>query len=247
MPSAPIISSRLPHVFDTVYNGEKVPPRGFTPFQFSSKKLQMSTTQLGGLIPNNPISSMLSDATSWYEMWINPEKVNLNRQFQIKEQHTAGSIVAFHYRPHTLKMSVSGVVGWIGLNPQQEDTSLYSGIKKLVNKGKNQNSPRVFLSRLRTMAEDPAYFIGTDGVEHYNIKYIKIYTKQYPYGVLCEGYYTKFEVPESGEDVQTVEYSFDFTIENLTPITALQKVAGMFGGTTGNAVGSLIRTVPGLA
>ena len=39
-------------------------PRGFTPFQFSSRKNQVNTTQLGGLIPDNPISSLLSEATS---------------------------------------------------------------------------------------------------------------------------------------------------------------------------------------
>ncbi len=243
---------RIPRISDprylTVYSGEVQGSRGFTPFQFSSKKLQINTTQLGGLIPSNPVSSLLTEATTWYEMWINPEKVHLSRQFQIKEQHTAGSIVAFHYRPHTLKMHAEGVVGWIAKAPQEENTSIYTSFSTIgTAQGTENNSPRIFLRRLRELAEDPMYFIGTDGVEHYNTKYIKIYTKQYPQGVQCEGYFTKFDVPESGDDTQTVTYSFDFTVESIQPISELKKITGMFGGTTGNQIGSAIRTIPGLA
>lgn len=237
----------------TVMSGEKLHPRGFTPFQFSSRRLQINTTQLGGVVPNNPFSSLLNESTTWYEMWINPEKINLSRQFQVREQHTAGSIVAYHYRPQTTRMNVSGVVGWIGLNPQEEDKSMFNfvdvsgkGKVSFQDKGKNKNSPRVFMRRLRELAEDPAYFIGTDGVEHYNTKFIKIYTKQYPRGMLCEGYFTKFDVPESGEDSQTINYSFEFVVESMKPITQLQKVAGMFGGKSSASIGSSIRTIPGL-
>jgi len=232
--------------FKTVMSGEPLPSRGFTPFQFSSRKIQVQTTQLGGLIPDNPISSLLNEATTWYEMWINPEKVNLSRPYQNKKQHTAGSIVTYHYRPDTLQLSVSGVVGWIALNPQESDPSIFNLASQISTRNSQKNSPRVFMKRIREVADDPMYFIGTDGVEHYNTKYIKIYTKQYPGGVICEGYYTKFDVPESGDDPQTINYSFEFTVESLKSITALQKVIGMYGGKTGSLVGSSMRSIPGM-
>ena len=62
-----------------------------------------------------------------------------------------------------------------------------------------------------------------------------IYTKQYPDGVVCEGYYTAFNVPETGEDAQTVDYSFDFTVEKMTSVLALKKMLGMFGTSPKNA------------
>jgi len=232
--------------FKTVMSGEPLPPRGFTPFQFSSRKIQVQTTQLGGLIPDNPISSLLNEATTWYEMWINPEKVNISRAYQNKKQHTAGSIVTYHYRPDTLQLSVSGVVGWIALNPQESEISIFNLASQVSTRNSQKNSPRVFMKRIREVADDPMYFIGTDGVEHYNTKYIKIYTKQYPGGVICEGYYTKFDVPESGDDPQTINYSFEFTVESLKSITALQKVIGMYGGKTGSLVGSSMRSIPGM-
>jgi hypothetical protein len=232
--------------FKTVMSGEPLPSRGFTPFQFSSRKIQVQTTQLGGLIPDNPISSLLNEATTWYEMWINPEKVNISRAYQNKKQHTAGSIVTYHYRPDTLQLSVSGVVGWIALNPQESNPSIFNLASTISTRNSQKNSPRVFMKRIREVADDPMYFIGTDGVEHYNTKYIKIYTKQYPGGVICEGYYTKFDVPESGDDPQTINYSFEFTVESLKSITALQKVIGMYGGKTGSLVGSSMRSIPGM-
>ena len=42
--------------YNKANNAVKLNERGFTPFQFSSRKTQINTTQLGGLIPNNPIS-----------------------------------------------------------------------------------------------------------------------------------------------------------------------------------------------
>ena len=235
--------------YSTVYKEQYTPPRGFTPFQFSSKKMQVNTTQLGGLIPDNPISSLLIEATAWYEMWINPEKVDIKRQYQQRPVHTAGAIVTFHYRPDTLKLSVSGVVGWIAINPQEEQNPLIASLSNASPQVKDdigKNSPRVFLQRLRDIADEPMYFIDLKGVEHYNIKYIKLYTKQYPNGVVCEGYFTSFNVPEEGSDVQTVKYDFEFTIESLKPMTFFQKMAGMYGA-KGNVIGSTIRGVPGLS
>ena len=46
---------------------------GFTPFQFSSKKLQDDT--IGGTLGikvSGGLGDILSSAFSWYEMWINP-------------------------------------------------------------------------------------------------------------------------------------------------------------------------------
>jgi len=92
------------------------------------------------------------------------------------------------------------------------------------------NSPREFLERLRNLSEEPMYFVDERGIEHYNTKYIKVFTKQYPKGVIFEGYFTQFNVPESAQDAQTVAYDFNFVIENIKPLTMLQRVAGMFSG-----------------
>ena len=215
--------------YSTVMYDQYLPPKGFTPFQFTSRKTQMNTTQLGGIISDNPISSLLNESKSWYEMWINPEKVIIKRPYQQKATHTAGAIVTYHYRPDTLKLSVTGCVGWIAINPQEEKTNLVATFLGSSTTNISQNSPRVFLSRLRNIADEPMYFIGLDGVEHYNTKFIKIYTKQYPNGVVCEGYFTSFNIPEDGNDVQTVNYDFEFTIESLKPMSFFQKMAGMWG------------------
>ena len=211
---------------------------GLTPCQFSSNKMQNARSILGLGDPNNDstitggnsiIGDTASTMTSWYEMWINPEKVIIKRPYQQKATHTAGAIVTYHYRPDTLKLSVTGCVGWIAINPQEEKTNLVATFLGSSTTNISQNSPRVFLSRLRNIADEPMYFIGLDGVEHYNTKFIKIYTKQYPNGVVCEGYFTSFNIPEDGNDVQTVNYDFEFTIESLKPMSFFQKMAGMWG------------------
>jgi len=281
----------LSEKYNTAKDAVLLNPRGFTPFQFSSRKMQINTTQLGGLIPDNPISDLLNEAMSWYEMWINPEKVAMKRPIKNKMQHTAGSIVTYHYRPDVITMSVAGKCGWIMIPPYEEEESKALGFKSsrlsgallggaiggatgsgtaalvgagvgaavsnkrnmalwdkdkfMMDPGKN-NSPRVFLKRLREMAEEPMYFVDLHGVEHYNTKYIKIYTKQYPTGVVCEGYYNSFNVPEEGSDDQTIAYDFDFIIERIVPISTLQKMAGMFGN-KGTALGRAMRSIPGLS
>lgn len=214
---------------DEVLEGPKLNNRGFIPFQFSSRRIQMNTTQLGGLIPNNPISELATETRSWYEMWINPTKVSINRSYLQQRKHTAGAVVTFHYRPEVYTMDVSGVCGWIGIGPGVEgDKSFKDQFRSLA---KTQNSPRIFLKRLRDIANEPMYFVDWGGVEHYNAKYIKIFTKQYPDGVICEGYFTNFNIPETGEDAQTIEYSFQFIIESMKSVKALQNMAGMFKST----------------
>jgi len=218
--------------------------RGFLPFHFSSRKMQQDVTSLGGLMVS-PITNLINSSMTWYEMFINPQKVNIKQQMIQKKQHTARSIVTYHFRPDTYTMTVSGVVGWI-LNPEypfkdekeQNPFGFRRPVKEwydLIDKNTfrtdpaKDNSPRVFLKRLRTMAEEPMYFVDLDGIEHYNVKYIKIFTKQYPDGMICEGYYTDFNVPEDGEDPQTISYDFVFIIERMVPVSELKKITGMFG------------------
>ena len=225
--------------------------RGFVPFHFSSRKLQQDLTSLGGLLMN-PVTNLINSTMSWYEMFINPEKVAIKQSIMTKKQHTARSVVTYHYRPDTYVMSISGVCGWI-INPEypykneKEQTpfgfrgndpraSYEKGtLRNYLDKNSFQtnpaqnNSPRVFLTRLRKMAEEPMYYVDLDGIEHYNTKFIKIFTKQYPDGMICEGYYTNFNVPEGGEDVQTINYDFEFIIERMIPVSELTKITGMFG------------------
>jgi hypothetical protein len=147
-------------------------------------------------------------------------------------------------------MKVSGVCGWIAINPQRDkDTrslgfvnpadikkagTIWSANRIRLNPA-SRNSPRIFLQRLRNMAEESMYFVDLNGVEHYNIKYVKVFTKQYPDGVVCEGYYTNFAVPEDGGDEQTVNYSFEFTVERMTSVNELRNMLGMFGTSSANA------------
>jgi len=245
---------------------------GLTPFQFSSKMTQEKTTSgiLGGVKLGGIAGNILQSAFSWYEMWINPEKVTISTNFIQKPQHTAGSIVTYHYRKDTPKMSVSGQCGWVGIpsqvdgdsfghsflaltgykyNPNDTEVGGKTNFERWSPKSRGglqsdntNNSPRVFLNRLRDIAEEPMYFIDSQGVEHYNMKMIKIYTKQYPDGVICEGYYTKFDVPETSDDVQTISYDFEFTIENIVPVTLLDRKLSMFGSSgKGSVVGSVLR------
>jgi hypothetical protein len=251
---------------------------GLTPFQFSSKLLQEQTTSSpAGIISlGGSIGSSIQTTFSWYEMWMNPEKVDINYAYIQKKQHTAGSIVTYHYRRETPIMSVSGYCGWIAIQSQADTNSLQKQmnialgktqhdrmqLQKFFTTGKFQlssealrpakdtlvsdntdNSPRVFLKRLKDIADEPMYFNDTQGTEHYNIKYIKIFTKQYPDGIICEGYYTRFQVPEAADDPQTVAYSFEFVIENMSPATTIDNKLGMFGSTgQGAAIGSVLRS-----
>ena len=223
--------------------------RGFVPFHFSSRKLQQDLTSLGGLLMN-PVTNLINSTMSWYEMFINPEKVSIKQNIIQKKQQTAGSVVTYHYRPDVYVMNVSGVCGWI-LNPQypykseKEQNAFgfraqgaeyeHARYQTYLDKNSYQtnpaqnNSPRVFLTRLRTIAQEPMYYVDQDGVEHYNTKFIKIFTKQYPDGMICEGYYTNFNVPESSEDLQTITYDFEFAIERMIPVSELTKITGMFG------------------
>jgi hypothetical protein len=238
---------------------KEINARGFTPFQFSSRMTQVNSSQMGGLIPDNPISNLQNESTSWYEMWINPEKVTITRDYIQKRQHTAAAIITYHYRPEVYKMRVEGVCGWIAINPQSESqtkTIGFSGTnslkyynmvaaKKIPVNPPQSGSPRVFLGRIRALAEEPMYYVDQDGLEHYNTKFIKIYTKQYPDGMICEGYFTKFEIPESGEDPQTVSYSFDYIIESMQSVEEQKSMLGMFSTSKTTARGTL-SPLPGI-
>lgn len=245
---------------------------GFTPFQFSSRKLQYDTassltgklldlaslgTGIGGYVNKNILA--------WYEMWINPERVSLPQTYIQRPSHTAGSVVTFHYRRENIPMSVSGQCGWIRIRSSSEEAQeklttdilnarnplkkgsetrdAYSKYGQSIKHGTSSpfkrsyevsntsnNSPRLFLQRLKAMADEPMYYVDEFGIEHYNVKYIKIYTKQFPSGMICEGYFVRFNIDESYDDGETIPYSFEFTVEDMKPVTLLQNVSGMFVG-----------------
>lgn len=252
---------------------------GLTPFQFSSTKLQSSRAFGSSFLKSGFVGDTLQSLLSWYEMWINPEQVTITQGFQQSKQHTAGSIVTYHYRKDVATMSVNGKVGWIaiqsvleearnsvfqaavqGINKQpvtafkktgdnfntnDPNSPLRQAVDPTVRNGSSSrmnNSPRLFLQRLKALADEPAYYVDKNGIEHYNVKYIKIFTKQYPEGVICEGYFTDFVVTEGIEEGQTIQYSFNFVIENIKPVTLIQRLAGMFsdiGSAAGDAVGTV--------
>jgi len=258
---------------------------GFTPFQFSSKMLQERTTSglLGGISIGGDAATLLHSAFSWYEMWINPEKVDISTSYIQKPQQTAGSIVTFHYRQDNPSMSVSGKCGWIQLESQSDIDA--GGLIKIKTPGvedyatgegpfedkwdvnidkrealrragigskppqpgasdNTDNSPRKFLERLKSIADEPPYYVDYNGIDHYNIKFIKMYTKQFPKGVICEGYYKTFNIPETSADAQTIDYNFIFTIERVLPISFFEQALGMFGlgSSQKQAIGSMLRS-----
>ncbi len=232
---------------------------GFTPFQFSSNKLQYETTFTVGN-KCGVLWDLFTASVSWYDMWINPETINITQSYLNNTTHTANGIVTNHYRPELGIMSVSGKIGWVAikslleeakdatlasiLNPEQalansnkvfskfgDRMSQHTATNPAAVTGKTSNinnSPRIFLERLRDLANQPMYYMDNQGIEHYNVKYIKAFTKQFPDGVIFEGFFKTFIIPESAQDAQTVSYNFDFTIENYKPVTMMQRVSGMF-------------------
>ena len=241
-----------------------------TPFQFSSTKIQ-ADTMLANNLPNSTATDLLLATLAWYEMWVNPEKIVMNDKYiNTGPQHTAGSIVTQHFRQDITMMSVSGEVGYIAVQSQIEEaaatvvssildpTKIGSNISKAKNQLTNNlgnemmsfrtgarnrlnNSPRLFLTRLKALADEKPYYMDSNGIEHYNTKYIKIFTKQFPDGLICAGYFNSFSVPEGAEDVLSMHYDFEFVVENKTPISFLQRMAGMFAG-TGSVAGELLRS-----
>jgi len=255
---------------------------GLTPFQFSSGKRQYEV--LLGLKPTNTAAGILADSITdligWYEMWINPSTMNKQSKFKQTQQHTAGAIVNFFYRPEYTVMSCQGKVGWLrihsvleeaqsnaisnllkgdlSLTDSQSGKSAITSAKEELNKvsttpwnmksshsNRFNNSPLQFLKRLQGMALDPMYYIDNEGVEHYNPKYIKCFTQEYPDGVIYRGYFDNFVVDENVENGETIAYSFVFVIQSETPVTLVQRVLGAYAG-FGSAVGDAASLASGL-
>ena len=241
-----------------------------TPFQFSSSKMQADTL-LANNLPNSVATDLALTMLAWHEMWVNPEKITMNDKYiNTGPQHTAGSIVTQHFRQDVTMMSVSGEVGYVAVQSQIEEaaatvvssilnpTKILSNVTKAASqltsnlgnetmafrtgaRNRLNNSPRLFLSRLKALADEKPYYIDSNGIEHYNTKYIKIFTKQFPDGLICSGYFNSFSVPEGAEDVLSMHYDFEFVVENKTPISLLQRLAGMFAG-TGSVAGNILRS-----
>lgn len=245
---------------------------GFTPFQFSSNKLQYE--RAFSLSDNDGLAgSTVSALLAWYDMWINPESITVSNSYIQNPSHTANGIVTYHYRKDLGKVSCNGSIGWVAIKSLIEEAR-DGTIGDLVNIQKNvakiganftkatsnfsinnpaavtgktsniNNSPRIFLDRIRSMANEPMYYMDSSGVEHYNQKYIKIFTKQFPDGLILEGYFTEFSVPETAQDKQTVKYNFNFTVENYRPITITERIVGMYSD-YGSVIGDISSIVTG--
>lgn len=244
---------------------------GYSPFQFSSRHMMEQSSIVSALAPGNMLTDAFHSIASWYEMWINPETLKIQTNYSQVKQHTAGGIIIYHFRKDLEVMEASGKCGWVRITSILQDLQsgvfddIVSGFQKGSTKNaaksfgsglvqsfkinsqdgssnRLNNSPRLFLSRLKALADDSPYYVDKQGMEHYNSKYIKMYTKQYPSGIIANGYFNNFAVPESSDDAQTIAYSFQFTIEDLKPVTMLQQVAGMFSG-AGSMVGGAFSLV----
>ena len=91
-----------------------------TPFQFSSRKMQAEST-LGNVLGNNLAIETMHNLISWYEMWVNPEKVDITTNFINNRQNTARGIVTHHFRKDVSIMSVSGTVGYVAVQSKIEE------------------------------------------------------------------------------------------------------------------------------
>lgn len=104
------------------------------------------------------------------------------------------------------------------------------------------------------MVLSPMYYMTTVGntrIEKFNSKRIVAFTKQYPDGATFEGYFTKFDIQESGKDPETLRYNLEFVVLNISPIS-LQERLGQFiapfygtalelGNITGNVFNNITR------
>lgn len=238
---------------------------GLTPFQFSSGKRQYDVTSLYKTVTPSILSDSAADLLAWYEMWINPSIVKKDTTYKQNRQHTAGSIVTYFYRPDITVLSASGKCGWVRIKSMIEElkadtmagilTRDMSGTKEDLKEMQDSlssmklpwnmtsghsnrfnNSPLEFLKRLKNLANEPMYYIDADGVEHFNPKYIKVFTKEYPDGVIYQGYFDHFTVDENVDYGETIAYEFTFVIQKETPVTLIQRVLGAYAG-YGSAIG----------
>lgn len=122
------------------------------------------------------------------------------------------------------------------------------------NARKLSNSPRKFLENLRAMVLSPMYYMSTSGntqVEKFNGKRIVAFTKQYPDGATFEGYFTKFNINESGKDPETLRYDLEFVVINIRPVEIQERLGQFiapFYGTAlelGKVGGNIVNNISG--
>jgi hypothetical protein len=111
---------------------------GLTPFLFSSNMLQQTVLQgtnsfnnITSLLTNGLVNDNNQNTSSWYEMWINPASISIQDRYIQNRQHTAGSIVTFHYRQDVKVVSVEGAVGWVQIesSAQNSETGAFNLLK----------------------------------------------------------------------------------------------------------------------
>lgn len=101
------------------------------------------------------------------------------------------------------------------------------------------NSPRKFLENLRSLVLSPMYYMATVGntrIEKFNTKRIVAFTKQYPDGATFEGYFTSFQINESGKDPETLRYDLDFVVTNIRPIELTERIGQFIAPFYGTAL-----------
>ena len=134
---------------------------------------------------------------------------------------------------HQAKDSIKEAVADYGALPWNQKSS---------HANRFNNSPLLFLKRLQSMALEPMYYIDDEGVEHFNPKYIKCFTKKHPDGVIYQGFFNTFNIQEDVDLGETLAYEFSFTIEKETPVTLVQRILGAYAG-FGSAIGDTIATI----
>jgi len=180
----------------------------------------------------------LKKTGNWYAMWINPESLDYPWQYVNNIVMTAKGFAVYHWRPRLITISVSGQSGWI-LRPSMLEElvgDLYQHAKKeewkkfgprisqfgsdlfdrLVLGGQLTDydlSPRKFIENLRRIVEEDMFMEDDEGIEFYNVKYLHIFTKQFPEGKVLKGFATDFRVSERATDPQSIPYSFTFVVQ----------------------------------
>jgi hypothetical protein len=181
----------------------------------------------------------LNETGRWFQMYINPTELAFTNTPMQSVTHTKGAVATTHWRNDLVKITAKGASGWI-LKESMVQSITQDLIHDVINGGdavktlkkygqtilnvpqssfnlsgfNNANTTaRSFLKSLTDIALEDMYFTDNDGIEYYNQKKILVYTKQFPLGLIINGYFTNFVVPETAQDGQVINYSFNFTSE----------------------------------
>lgn len=194
---------------------------------------------------NSVLSQNITNNTNTYNSAVQQVSQYSSRLTELDQQQTEIDRTTTNLDSEQYSLDNSGVVSSLAevFDPDNL-TKKQPWVTSSSHSSRVNNSPLSFLKRLKSIADEPMYYIDSDGIEHFNPKYIKLFTKEYPDGVIYEGYYTRFDIDETVDLGETIAYSFEFIVENETPVTLIQRVLGAYAD-IGSAAGDVSSTLFG--